>query len=384
MFLLLGLASAEAGRRKPLPGDPTAHPPDVVAQEPASDPGGKPREWKEALFLPVVIADPGPVPAGLASLSSSTCAACHPVAHDGWAASAHARPPSQRLLDAAVGLSGCDACHRPLLPQREALDTVWDGQLDRATSAPNPAFDAGLLAEGVTCAACHVRGGLVLAADPEGAQRAAPHPTAWSAELASGDVCAACHQLTVPGPEVALYDTVGEWRRSGFAEAGVTCLSCHGRSGADPGTAGHDPARRLDHAVTVGLSVPSLALVRGAGPVAATLTLANTGAGHAVPTGTPWRGLQLRATLERRAPDGKDDAPIVILDAPLRREVAPTSPFATTADTRLQAGETRAWPLALALGADQRADGWALVVRLSDPDDPLGDAIVRRWPLRVE
>lgn len=371
--LLLALP-ASAGRRRvePPPPDP------VPVEEPA------PPAWTEPLFPPTVVVDPGPVPPGLASDAAQACAACHPRSYEDWRHGGHARAPSPDHVSASAGLVGCDACHRPRTAQRPTVDTVWDGHLETAVRTPNPAFDAGAWLEGVGCAGCHVRGGVVLTADPEAAARqAAPHPLRHAPALATGEVCAACHQLSVPGSEAPLYDTVGELQRSGFAAAGVTCLTCHGRAGAEVGFATHDPGRPLEHALSVGLSLPSLALARGAEPVAATVRLRNTGAGHAIPTGSPWRRVEVRAWLE-----GPPDAKTKV--RPRRAEVAATlgrtlttaPPYVVTGDTRLDPGEELALPMALALPLDVPAAGWELVVDAGVPGD--ADRVTRRWPLSVD
>jgi hypothetical protein len=374
--LLLSVGVAFAGRRRPPPDDqlPAAVPVPEVAEV-----------FSGPLFPPTVVTTLGPVPAGLAHVGAQACAACHPRSFEGWRHGAHAQAPSETFVAATVGLAGCDACHRPLQPQRPTLDVVWGGRMDQVASAPNPSFDAGAWLEGVTCAACHVRDGFVLTADAESAERPSPHPMRFAPALADGSTCATCHQLAVPGAPGALYDTWGEFERSGFAEAGVTCISCHGRAGAEPGFVSHDVARPLEHGLTVGLSVPALRVVRGAPPVQGLVRLQNTGAGHAIPTGSPWRRLEVRVFLEG-PPDKAGTRPrrgeVLLV---LGRELAVAPPFEVSADTRLQAGESREIPFALALPADVPASGWELVVNADDgAPEPRSRSLQRRWPLTVE
>ncbi len=374
--LLLLSVPALAGRRR---APPVPEPPPIEQPPPGPEP------WTEPLFPPTVVVDPGPVPTGLAGRDGWTCAACHPRSHGDWEGSGHARGPSAALLEASAGLVGCDVCHRPLTTQRPTLETVWDGRLDRSTSSPNSAFEPSSWLENVGCAACHVREGVVLAADPDAAARPAPHPVRYAPALADGTMCASCHQLAVPGSETPLYDTWGEFERSGFAAAGVTCLTCHGHAGAEPGFATHDPARPLAHALSIGLDLAALRLVRGADPVAATLTVRNTGAGHAVPTGSPWRRVEVRAFLEGPPDKVGHRARRAEVVEVLGRTLTEAPPFAVTTDTRLLPGASRAVALALALPADAPPAGWSLVVEVGVP----GDAdprhrFERRWPLTVE
>lgn len=372
-LLLLVLSTAFAGRKRP---DPVPEP--VPAPAPAAPPA-----YDQALFPATVVTDPGPTPAGLAGRESAVCAACHPRSYEGWKHGGHARPPPPALGTAAAGLPGCDVCHRPLAHQRATVDTVYDGRLEQVTRTPNPAFDAGAWLEGVGCAACHVRDGAVLTGDAEAAARPAPHPLRFAPALADGRACASCHQLAIPGTDTALYDTWGEFERSGFAEAGVTCLTCHGRAGAEAGFVGHDPGRPLDHGLSVGLSVPSLRLVRGQAPVAATVTVRNVGAGHAIPTGSPWRRLEVRAALVG-PPDPKTQVRPRRSEATLALGVGLSAapPFARSADTRLMPGAAAELPIDLALPLEVVAAGWELVVTVGPPGGPAG--VERRWPLAID
>ncbi|MEQ1569954.1 MAG: hypothetical protein ABMA64_30250 [Myxococcota bacterium] len=338
---------------------------------------------REELFPASLPLDPGAVPAGLFGSSAQVCASCHPTAAATWAASAHAAPPSEALLGAAEGLPACLGCHLPLGSQSEWTYT-WDGgRIDRPLAAPNAGFDATLSIEGVTCAACHLRGGAVVAATEAEAAQPAPHPMVWSTDLGGSVGCAACHQLTWPGAEEPLYDTWGEWKRAGFDRLGLTCQGCHLGASADGGPVDHtmraDPAR----AVTIELSLPSTRLTRGAAPAGASVSLTNTGAGHAFPTGSPFRGVRLTATLE---PAGGGD-PVNVLQVDLERALQPTPPFALLGDSRLAVGETRRWDLPVAAPPGAPPGRWALrlTLRRTTRGEVHGEPFVdRRWPLVVE
>ena len=118
-------------------------------------------------------------PAGLANITAQGCNACHGAVHDGWASSAHAQagqnPVFQEALQRAGQSTACVQCHRPLTAQHPKLAAGYiEGDLSRPNLEANPAFDATLMAEGVGCAACHVRDGKVVSTR---VITDAPHPS---------------------------------------------------------------------------------------------------------------------------------------------------------------------------------------------------------------
>lgn len=164
------------------------------------------------------------------------CAACHGGPTAGWEASRHAssatNPHIVAALEGARHESWCRTCHEP-----------------------EPT--------GVGCRTCHPTHG----------------PT-------SPDVCEGCHQFAAPamtGPLALggdpIQDTVREHRASPAAREGQTCASCHLKGHRFPGA--HDPE-----------------LVRSALTVRAepgALVLQTTDAlGHRLPTGDPFRRLEIR------------------------------------------------------------------------------------------
>lgn len=333
----LGVMSfAMARGRKPEP-EPTTPAPPPAEVAPAPPPAPAP-----ALFAgerPVVL---GRLPPGLASLSAQGCNGCHYAAHDTWAGSAHAhawRSPSfQAALASAGETTACVTCHLPLAAQHAELAVGYvDGDLARPKLQPNPSFDVTLRAEGVTCAACHVREGKVLASRPVDD---APHPVVVSAELREPSLCANCHQLTWPGADKPFYDTYGEWERSAWAKAGVTCQDCHmapTTGVAVPGSDGTLPSHGFDadarRALSVLVDLPTPTLTRGAA-VTLKLTVQNTGAGHDFPTGTPFLPALVDVLLLDAA--GKELAPAWTTS--FAREVDKAPPWKTLSDTRLRAG----------------------------------------------
>lgn len=272
---------------------------------------------------------------GLASMSAQTCGGCHPEAYARWLESPHAHAweapvatgGSFRAAMAAVGDSpACTGCHLPLTVQHEQVtDGYLDGDVTRPRRVPNPAFDASLMTEGVSCAACHVRDGVVLSATEP---RPAPHPTRQAPALASSELCATCHQLAWPDGDRPFYDTWGEWDRAGFAQAGVECRLCHMplRDGRPDHAMAGSPARALTALVSLPTTRPEAGKIL---PVRARVL--NSGAGHAVPTGNPWHAWRLQLRLVDGS--GRERAtgePVV-----LARSIEEAPPWKTTSDSRL-------------------------------------------------
>jgi hypothetical protein len=96
----------------------------------------------------------------------------------------------------------------------------------------------------------------------------------------------------------------------------------------------HAAGADLQRALTVLLSLPSPEIQRGA-EVVVGLRIQNTGAGHAVPTGSPFKSLRLRAEL--LGEDGKALAPDWSRDFARTVEEAP--PWRILSDNRLGAGQ---------------------------------------------
>lgn len=334
---LLLLAPAVAARPKRPESLPVAPPPAQVV-EPATPPV-EPAPQAGPLFPSGVPVDVGNTPKGLANLTAQGCGACHGAVAEAWSTSAHAGGLATGSFRAALTAAGddpaCASCHLPLTLQHRLL--APRGGPSSEPSVPNPAWEPSLQVEGVTCAACHVRDGAVVGT---GGGEGAPHRALASAELTTSEVCATCHQLSWPGGDAPIYDTFGEWSRSAYARAGVRCQDCHMPPVASPvtvggfaGVASHAFAGQGSSALTLLIRLPPEGVVRGE-PAVATLRVQNTGAGHAFPTGSPFKKVRIDATL--LGPNGKPvGAPWSTL---LAREVTPEPPYTTVSDTRLPAG----------------------------------------------
>lgn len=375
-MLLLLAGAAEAGPRGRRDVE--------VPPDPAAAPLAPP---SVALFDAPLPLDPGPVPAGLASMSAQACNACHYAAHDGWVRSPHAtgwRAADWVAAVRDVGTPACASCHLPLRDQHGERWGFDDDRVDHPIRSPNPTWDATLAIEGVTCAACHVRDGVVLSSHPPNLDQTAPHPLAWAPDLTRSEGCAACHQLTWPGADVPFYDTFGEWQRSPHAVAGITCQDCHLSPGAAERSLGPDHGMQAaaGRAVSVLVDLPAATLTRGGAVMEVTVRLQNTGAGHAWPTGSPFSGARLSVALV-----GPDGTQVPVGDAPLARQIDTIPPYSTLRDTRLAPGEERTVAFPLSLGQDKPAGDWNLtvgIVRTVRGVDRAEPVIRRAIPIRVE
>ncbi len=376
------LAAGFALARGKKTAEQEAPPPPPVEEVAPTAPPAPPAPPMFGGALPLAIET---LPPGLATLSAQTCNACHWAAHDTWAGSAHAHAWSSPSYQAALVTAGksttCLGCHLPLTVQHEQLASGYlDGDLTRPRLAPNPTFDASLMSEGVTCAACHVRDGTVLGTH---ASTNSPHPVTVSAELGTSAFCATCHQLTWPEADRPFYDTFGEWEASGYAKAGVDCQECHmaPQGGvAQPGNATIGPAHAspttVARALTTMVSIPSATVSRGV-PLAVTVRITNTGAGHSVPTGSPFKSWSIETVLIDGA--GKELAPAHKVR--LGRTVEAAPPWRTLTDERLAAGAQREWVATITPNAKGAAGAGGLVVRAVREGESVE---LRRIPVRIQ
>jgi len=234
------------------------------------------------------------LPAQIESLSARACQSCHTEVYKQWLGSRHAKSATNRIFAASFRrepLRWCVYCHAPLPEQDAALQNV---RLVRPGIWP-------IVDEGVNCAVCHVRDGAILVArsPSPAAQRA--HPVRVVAELRQASFCGGCHQFNFPRPGMPIHytaepmqDTLSEWRRTTQEKS---CQDCHMPRGTHGFPGGHDSTLLRD---TLSAEVTR----QPAGHLR--IELRARAAGHRVPTGDPFRQLQVKLYAE------KDDA------APLR------------------------------------------------------------------
>ena len=317
----------------------------VDAEIPAQDIIQKPPA--PALFdAPMPLETPD-LPEGLSHLGAEGCASCHWPVVESWRTSAHSGMPSkamQKALHAAGDAPECSQCHFPLQVQHRELiaPSQEEGQLLESMRTPNENWSPSLQSEGVGCVACHVREGTVLGSR----DLDAPHPVRESTELGSSEGCAGCHQLTWEGADQPLYDTFGEWSRTTYADAGLTCMDCHMAPVAGASTPGgrtthadHQFDARRGEGLSLHLSLSPKGATRGQALIGS-VRIQNTGAGHAIPTGSPFKSLVVTIELlDVRGTAAGDGAEFVFA-----REVSEKSPYTTVSDTRLMAGDERTLP----------------------------------------
>jgi hypothetical protein len=188
-------------------------------------------------------------------LLAADCGSCHAQQHEAWQRSRHATAGTNAAYLASHArepMKWCDSCHAQ---------------------------------EGVTCAACHVRGGMVLSTRAPSAAGLHAHAMQQDDGLSRSELCAGCHQFNFPVSREEpvrfsphpMQNTFAEWRASGSAQQ---CQECH---------AAHDPAGPHD--------VPALrAAIRGEAKRVrdeVRMGLTPVGVAHHFPTGDPFRRLRL-------------------------------------------------------------------------------------------
>ncbi|ULA65971.1 MAG: MULTIHEMECYTC domain-containing protein [Nitrospira sp.] len=256
------------------------------------------------------------VPEGLTSLRAESCGTCHKAIYDEWKTSIHSQAYKDPFFHAYWTKDKhtwvCLNCHTPLENQQPTLiKDIPRDRVERAVQEPNPHFDAEYQSEGVTCAACHVRDGVILGPFDDAV---APHPTKYDPDFRTTKLCYRCHSV-VGGP-AQFYNggpcgTYPEYE-SGYwmKERGFICQSCHmpeierpvaiggptrrGRQHLWRG--GHDPEmvkRAVDIKVVAEPTEP-----KPGEKVKVTLTLVNAGAGHKLPTGDPDRHFTVEFSVE--------------------------------------------------------------------------------------
>jgi len=306
------------------------------------------------------------LPDAVMSQHAEACGGCHTEIYNEWRTTMHSRAWTDPYFQADWRFDGsrqiCRNCHTPLADQQENLilgfrdKDKWDPILK-----PNPRFDAALQHEGVTCSACHLREGKILAPY---ARTTAPHAVKKMEN--SNQVCIRCHivqgdrwdtffRFPPCGTVAEIEAGRGRWpTRSGEVmvknPASLGCVECHMPAvtralvpGGPPRTTrrhlwrgGHDPEM-----VRQGLDVQ---FTRQADHVSKeatfTLRLENVGAAHYLPTGTPDRYLSIALRLLDK--DGKD---LKQEQSVLRRTVMWRPFIVDLRDTRLAPHEPRTFTL---------------------------------------
>ena len=258
------------------------------------------------------------IPAGLDSLKAESCGQCHQAIYEEWKTSVHAKAYDDPFFHAYWAKDKhswvCLNCHAPLENQQATLiKGIPRDRVEKAHQELNPQFDPEYQKEGITCAACHVRDGVILGPFEDSA---APHPTKFDPNFRTAQVCYRCHNV-ISGPaqfyNVGPCGTYAEYEGKFFMkERGFICQSCHmpdiqrpvsrdgpirqGRQHLWRG--GHDP-EMIKRAVAIQM-VANPAIPKPGEKVEVTLTLINAGAGHKLPTGDPDRHFTVEFMVEDR------------------------------------------------------------------------------------
>ncbi|HSG06110.1 MAG TPA: hypothetical protein VLB09_06900, partial [Nitrospiria bacterium] len=260
-----------------------------------------------------------PVP-GIPGIRAEQCGACHVEIYEEWKTSYHAKAYTDPFFQAYWKKDDqiwiCLNCHTPLEPQQEFLiKGLEGGKVHKPVKVANPDFDPEFQKEGITCAACHVRDGVI-----EGPFKDmdAPHPTRYSERFTTTDICFTCHQ--VPSGPFQFYNggpcsTFPEFEAGPYYQSGIICQDCHMPKVNRPLVPGGPvrPVRKhlwkgghfpemVKQAVTVQVGAEPSTMKPGEA-VEWTLNLQNSGAGHKLPTGDPDRYFTIRFELVN--PDGE-------------------------------------------------------------------------------
>ena len=112
------------------------------------------------------------IPDGIENIDAKTCGGCHQEIYQEWLLSSHSKawmgdPQFQAELhkkreDGGTVSWMCVNCHTPNIQQLSQLVVGLDGGLQRPILIDNPLFDKQFQKDGVSCAGCHVRDGVIL------------------------------------------------------------------------------------------------------------------------------------------------------------------------------------------------------------------------------
>lgn len=335
----------------------------------------------EAAVFGGTIAAQGPRPAGLApaqgSLDAKQCARCHAKQVREWQGSIHAAAGSPGLVAQLMRmvrqgqkngpeLESCQRCHAPLAEQMPLIRAGHLGGDDESrTYVPNPRYDEGLRAQGITCAACHVRQwrrfGPPLV--PESRLLSLEgYPLTELPLYERADFCLGCHQLParIALEGRPLLDTYREWLEGPYMRRGVQCQHCHMPNREHTWKGVHDPEtfrQGIALEAIVGRSA-------GTGAVSVRARISNVGAGHYLPT-TPtpaaWLSIELVDSSGARIRGAYAEKRI-------GRYLEFRSGFVELEDTRIPPGESLELAAAWKDGDTARAVAARVVVRV-EPDE---------------
>ncbi|MCK5666809.1 MAG: hypothetical protein KAI17_25140 [Thiotrichaceae bacterium] len=254
---------------------------------------------KTAQFIPQQA-----VPEELVSLKAKDCGVCHSEIYQEWQTSLHAKAFTDPFFTAYLkkdkGDPTCLVCHTPLLNQSPVILSSKSGddyphKWTDLESSPNPDFDPELQQEGVTCAACHLKDGIIYGPYKKKSLNA-PHPVAYDENFLKKSLCQQCHE--VPSKDFSLMNegvcSTGMESNSGLWSAkGFVCQDCHMPPVTRPLMTGYPAREGRKHLWPGGYSARQLQKVftfrAKKNKDTINITITNSGAGHKAPTGDPDR-----------------------------------------------------------------------------------------------
>ena len=303
---------------------------------------------------------------GTGALSAAACGACHTEIYAAWQRSTHARAWTDVQFQAEITKSGnrwlCLNCHTPLRTQQDRLAVgIIGDDVEQPRLVENGAFDPALRAEGITCAACHLRDGVIHG--PGLPDSAAPHAVVADPDFVGATLCLRCHEaeVTYPGKSFACaFDTGATWAAGPAAAAGKACPDCHMPRSEAPAALG-GPTRSVAQHGWPGSGIPKSAdhqplpfepgldlqaIWRGD---TVQVTATNARAGHSLPTGDPERWIALSLTFTDAA--GQTRGPG--WSARIGQTWRWWPEAVRIADERIPAGGARSWTVSAPAGATE-------------------------------
>ncbi len=235
-----------------------------------------------------------------ASLRPEACGSCHPTQYADWQESLHRRAmgpgPWGQIIDLTQNSPEeaiqCLTCHAPLSEQMPALETTTRG--NGHAYAKNPNFDAQLLLEGITCAACHVRQHQRFGPPRAQGASAPRYPAGMPSHggvqrtpyFERAEFCRDCHQFDSENSVLVngkpLQDTYREWKNSIWGKGGAGCQDCHMPSRRHLWRGIHD-REMVKGGVRIETQLKKL-VAKSDSPLGLSVALTNAAVGHKFPT----------------------------------------------------------------------------------------------------
>jgi len=248
------------------------------------------------------------IPQGLTSLKAETCGTCHQAIYAEWRTTMHAAAYTDPFFQAYWRKDeyewSCLTCHTPLENQlKQRIIQFEGGDFSQPQFTVNNRFDPELQQEGITCAACHLRDGVIYGPYPAD-QLNAPHPVAFDDRFLSERLCLDCHE--VPAKpfsflQSGICGTGGEWADGPYIKKGYRCQTCHMPEVTRPLMAGQTNRKNGQHLWRGGHSpeqvAKALTITAKRQSKTIKVNITNSGAGHNFPTGDPDREVFITARL---------------------------------------------------------------------------------------